>query len=754
MRRLLVFTLLVSGCVQGPEAGETFVPAGGGPTAGTGPTGQGGRPGETGATGNPGASGETGETGAAPSARLVVPDAVHFGYRKDGASFSTPFEAQTLRLENQGTLATEALTLSIESGDTWASVSTTTVGVLQPGQGAEITVTPTIAANQGERILRAMFRIRGGSIDVAVPAYAAIGASTLKDAIPFTDDKWAHRAVAPLPRAPHPAVQDVKAHVHMSLPRDFRSEARTVDVLIALHGWGGIVANTLPAHQYVEQAAYSHRNAILIVPQGLYDTSADDFGTLRQQDGVKKLIEEVMIVLYRDGSLVHPNLGKVVISSHSGAYYSLSAMSTKSGVPGGLAGIILMDSMYGEEAAYKAYALSQAGRFVTNYQGNSDGPTVKSKAMAPQLVSAGLQVVTLDARPYPEAIATHDNVFHDTVNVHGYTPEYQYNLGEYWRNSLLEPSRTPVPELRTVNLSLGTVHATFYAEPSAVPTTYRVYGSTDGQTFALLGEGDGGSSIIRAVDVQAPQAGYFIRLTAQRPDLGESLPSDTYFVRQGTGAAKVVVVDAFDRYLDGKMNDEHHDYAARLGSDVDMSMSVVSCSDEAVETGGCTFTGADTVIWMAGLNSTKNPPITSAGETPLNAFLESGGRLITTGAEVGFALDGDSFLSSKLKVAYTNGDDANSNSAVGFGALANVANFNFGGVDSYAVDFPDIFPPASGATTVLKYGTGTSAAVLFKGAFKAGAPAGAVLSVGFPLETITPASARTDVVRALISSVR
>ena len=159
---------------------------------------------------------------------------------------------------------------------------------------------------------------------------------------------------------------------------------------------------------------------------------------------------------------------------------------------------------------------------------------------------------------------------------------------------------------------------------------------------------------------------------------------------------------------------------------------------------------------MAGLNSSQNPPVPVGSRTPLTAFLESGGRLIMTGAEIGFQMSGDAFLSGKLKVAYAGGDDSGSSVAIGAGALTSIPAFSFGGLDSYAVDYPDIFPPASGASTVLKYtnASGTSAAVLFKGAFKSGAPAGAVLSVGFPLETITPAATRGSVVRALIDGVR
>lgn len=757
LRRPLILSLVLMACDPGQGGtGQTYVP-GTGPRGATGtPAGPGDETGNTGGdtsstghsgnTGHTGNSGQTGATGSTPAPHLALPDAVQFGYRKDGAAFAQPFTAQTLHIENDGTAATPALTLSVEQGP-WVTPSTTNVGVIAPGDSVDVSLTPAISPNQGERILSAMVRISGGAgaaaIDVTVPAYATIGDPQLPSI-----NLSGGVATAALPRAPHPSPLDYHANVLMALPPDFRQEARTVDVMIALHGHGGILADTVPAHQYLEQARYAHRNAILIVPQGAYNCSCDDFGQLRQQGGVKKLIDEVMIALSAAGALRHPVLGKVVISSHSGAYFSLADMTTKSGVPGGLAGVILMDSLYGSVSAYQAYANSQAGRFVSNFMGISgSGPSDNSHALATTLRNAGLSVVDMTDRPLPEVLVANDNVFHDTIAVHGEVPQHHYNLGEYWRASLLEPSHTPTPTIRTASLSGGTVHVTFFAEPSAVATTYRVYGSTDGQSFSLLGEDDGGTAIIKSVDAQATAAGHYIKLTAVRDDLGESVASDVYFVREGTGSNKVIVVDAFDRFFDGKMNEEHHDFAARLGSDVDPQDSVVACSDEAVETGGCVLSGSDTVLWMAGLDGTQNPPIDDLGEVPLAAFLDAGGNLIVTGAEVGYALNGDSFLSSRLKVSYAGGDDANSSTAVGAGVLAGVSSFAFGGVDSYAVDYPDIFPPASGATTVLKYGTGTSAAILWKGT-------GSVLSVGFPLETITPAATRGSVIRALIDAVR
>src|SRR5262249_1900531 len=152
--------------------GQSYTP-GNGPRSSTGPTGTTTEPedtgstgttGKTGTTGHTGTTGTTGHTGQTQAPDLVTPDAVQFGYRKDGATFAQPFTAQVLHLENQGTQATAALTVTIEDG-AWLSLTNGNVGAIAAGGSADVTLTPTIAAAQGERILTAKLRIKGGTTD-------------------------------------------------------------------------------------------------------------------------------------------------------------------------------------------------------------------------------------------------------------------------------------------------------------------------------------------------------------------------------------------------------------------------------------------------------------------------------------------------------------------------------------------------------------------------------------------------------------
>src|SRR6185436_10498261 len=168
-------------------------------------------------------------------------------------------------------------------------------------------------------IYSAIVQASDGTRTVEVPVYAVVGDASLPNDITFTQTRWGMQAMRGLPRAPWPQTapeNEYLAYVHMSVPHNLRKNARQMDALVALHGHNGNVEATVANKMYVQHAFYSNRNAVLIVPQGKYMVASDDFGQLRAQDGLKRLIEEVLIVLYRNDLITHPVLGRVAISSH------------------------------------------------------------------------------------------------------------------------------------------------------------------------------------------------------------------------------------------------------------------------------------------------------------------------------------------------------------------------------------------------------------------------------------------------------
>lgn len=670
------------------------------------------------------------ETPTRAPAALRVDDRVSFGYRRSGDT--TPFSVQHLTVTNTGDVATVAGSVTLGGVDAGAFSVSPVLPAIAPGASVKLEVSAAITGTD-ERLYRATVVIASGPLVAEAPIYAAVGDAALPDTLTFTSSRWATGTISPLPRAPWPETSNASypasAYVYFGVPADFRADARTVDVEIAMHGWGGDVVSTLGYKKYREQAYYANRNAVLIVPQGLYKQQADDFHALRQQDGTRRLIDEVLIALYREGLVRHPVLGRVVVSAHSGSYLSLSDMLTKSGVPGGLAEVILLDSFYGERADYTKWSLAQSGKLVTNYA--TSGPRAQSQLLRADLQGAGLAPADGDGRPVEEDLAAASYFFHEVPSGHSEVVYDYYDLGEYWRYSPLEPRRSPQPILRRVEWESGGLTVEWFGEASSRPHHFDVQASGDGAVFTTLLGVSGTNQLSYRTTVAGAAGPVWVRVVAEYDGLPASELSDTYFARPG-GARRALVVDAFDRTLDGAFNEPQHAFAAAVGADVDVAVGVASCSNEWVERGRCDLKAFDAVVWLAGLSGDDNHPVNRNEAVLLEAFADGGGRLIASGAELAYALHGTyeadwgpAFLSRVFGAKFA-ADSAGVASAQWSGGA-----FAIGG--AYDVDFPDVLAVEAGASALATYGSGAKVAAVRR--------ANTAL-FGFPLEAAPPATRR------------
>lgn len=652
---------------------------------------------------------------------LRAAERVSFGYKRSGAG---SFESAEILVDNHGDEPTTAFSLSIVGDNAELFSVAPSLAALNPQEEARVVINTTLAATGSERIVRSTLRFQNSAQTIDVPIYAAIGDAGLADSSPFQMSTFVTSVKMALPRAPYPQHGDYRSHVYVAVPRELRQTTR-VDVLVALHGWGGNLTETLVNKRYPEQAFASNRNAILIVPQGLYEQDADDFGAVRQQDGLRKLIDEALILLFREGLVTHPVAGDVAISGHSGAYWSLAEILTKSGVPMGLRQVTLLDSLYGRSADFAAYANSSAGQLICAHQGGGSTST--------NCANLGFQigaVTTTTGRSEETDLASGAHVVHRATAGHGEMPTEYTNLARYWQFSGLMPRTAPAPVVQRAAVSGGRLSLSLFVEPSLHEHGLIVETSPDGITFSAATEIPT-VQLTPDIAIASPNQAY-VRVRARYASLGISPPSDTYFVRQN-GAKKVVVIDAFDRFITGAFNEPQHDFSARIAAALPSSFAIETCSNEAVERGHCSLSGADLVLLNAGLSSTYDQPINSSLRTVLSSYAASGGKLLVNGAEVAFALkavDATSFLSGTLKVSASL-DDANASTITGVGALATVPAFSLDG--AYDVNYPDTATPASGAQALLRYADNSYAAV----------GNGNVVFVGFPLETVSPGTLST-----------
>lgn len=296
-------------------------------------------------------------------------------------------------------------------------------------------------------------------------------------------------------------------------------------------------------------------------------------------------------------------------------------------------------------------------------------------------------------------------------------------------------------------------------------TGYKVYISTNGKSFK-----DGAVTATNNFTFTGnAQTTYFFKITATNAG-GESFASGVVAARTpmaGSTNIPYLIVDGFDRidssaliprvessalgtvkrmFLD-RMNryDYIVEHALALSSCNNMAFD--GCQNEAVINGSVLLANYSAVDWFVGEDGTSDYSLNVTERSLLKTYLNNGGNLLVSGAEIGFDLgraasinvDLD-FYNNFLKANYL-GDDANSYSFAGtstfFDAQTGVFDNSTNGY--YDVDFPDRLSANSGSNIALNYvgGTADGAAVGFKGSYN-------LLYLAFPFETITSSTARNN----------
>lgn len=266
----------------------------------------------------------------------------------------------------------------------------------------------------------------------------------------------------------------------------------------------------------------------------------------------------------------------------------------------------------------------------------------------------------------------------------------------------------------------------------------------------------------------------FVRVVAGNAG-GRSLPSPTVGAAVApSGQASVLVVGGFDR-IDGalllpeelsafdletvqrmwlrRINDGS--YAVRHGSALDaLGYSFDGATDDAIESGDVTLPGYQAVDWFCGEDSVGDLPISPLHRDALTDYLDGGGRLLVSGAELGWALDEygaadeRTFFRERLHARYVLDDAETYDVSAVDGPFSGLAPLSFADASAYDPRFPDVLDGEAGGTVGLVYGgaPGMGAAVLW--GIGADGERGVVL--GFPFETVAGAVAREDLMGAVM----
>lgn len=372
---------------------------------------------------------------------------------------------------------------------------------------------------------------------------------------------------------------------------------------------------------------------------------------------------------------------------------------------------------------------------------------------------------------FTNSTAEYREDFHDAVNFEGKYTYFATYFNRYWNESGVSNSvmsddvsfMEPTPEAPDFAgaFSNGTSSITVKCYEAEYAQGYAVAYSTDGTAYNDTAFSE--TTEITITDLDADQH-YFLKIMAYN-DRGFSASVDQLFAA-GTGSDpySVLVVNGFDRSTNTRL-DYIKEYALPI-SDAGYGFSYVL--NEMVYNGDVNLTDYDIVVWILGDESTADDTFNPSEQAAVKTFLNGGGSLFVSGAEIGWDLEGKAdhptandiaFYNDYLKAHYVADAPGNASGAyytlegtsTGFYNNMSGVAFDDGSHGTYDVDWPDAISPSEGAYATMLFSGAPSgqdiAGISYYGPFPEGTETGALLYFTVPFETIYNLSDRIAIMK-------
>jgi hypothetical protein len=287
----------------------------------------------------------------------------------------------------------------------------------------------------------------------------------------------------------------------------------------------------------------------------------------------------------------------------------------------------------------------------------------------------------------------------------------------------------------------------------------------------------GGATTSLKITGLAPGQIYYFKVAATNAG-GQSLGSEVVAARPRTGGSKqVLIVNGYDR-LD-RFGDEKETIPLTTGGPLDTSLrvrqrynntrdyvsivaetieafgniAVDSCQNESITGGQVKLSDYKYVIWLDGEESVKDETFNSAERSAITSYLNANGKMFISGSDIGFDLVGNnkakSFFENNLHSKFVADDAASYTAAGASGSIFSGLSLSFdnGTGGTYDVDAPDKLSAGTGAKIALNYtGAGSGGAAIQY----ANASGQKLVLMGFPFESITSATTRNAVMKAIL----
>lgn len=328
-------------------------------------------------------------------------------------------------------------------------------------------------------------------------------------------------------------------------------------------------------------------------------------------------------------------------------------------------------------------------------------------------------------------------------------PQYPYSTTV---TSLNKPAAFAVTRLDASMIKLFVA-----SDPDA--THYKVYVSSDGIVYnpplTLI------KTNLLLSGLTSNQV-YFVKIEAFNQTYSvTSSVSEVLAAATSATTDSVLVVNGFDRASAGNT----YNFIIQHGNAIWNSMKgFSSCTNEALTSGLIDLADYHAVDYILGEESSANETFSTSEQTLVKQYLQGGGELFVSGAEIGWDLDhlgtvsDKDFYNNYLMASYlydapnagTPGSCYSSLMQSAFYGLDS-ATFDNGTHGTYNVDYPDVFTLNGSATADMSYCSGSEVSALhYTGLFPGGTSPGKLVHWAFPFETVYDPAQRNTLMGSII----
>ncbi len=298
--------------------------------------------------------------------------------------------------------------------------------------------------------------------------------------------------------------------------------------------------------------------------------------------------------------------------------------------------------------------------------------------------------------------------------------------------------------------------------PDSAVDQYRLYYGSDGISFPSTSTFSGNEYLLENFP---PATIVYIKLVAEN-SAGLSPESEVLAgLPVSMATPEMLIVNGFDRSSTGNTYNFIRQHSTALLANI---TTFDAATNEAIINGLFNLTDYPAADYILGEESTVDETFSASEQVLVSNYLKAGGHLFVSGAEIAWDLDykgsgaDKSFFRNYFKAQYSadapGGVSGTYYSAAGItaGLFEDLTGITYdnGSQGTFNVIYPDALIAVNGSIAQIRYKNVTNhdvAAVSFEGYFPDGSAPGKLVYLGFPFETIYPATTREDMMSAILT---